>query len=267
VITEPHDHEASAADSGLILLAPFAFAALVYLGAVVVQYRRGTPWPWHRTLLWLVGVGAAGVGFAGPVAALADGSFAAHAAVHVTVGMVAPLLLVLAAPITLALRTLEVVPARRLSRLLRSRPIRFFSHPLTAAALSVGGMWLLYLTPLYEVMIENPLVHWLVLVHFLVSGVLFTAAIIPVDPAPHRAGWGLRATVLVTALAGHGILAKLLFADPPGGVGAADARSGSLLMYYAGDAVDLVIIALLCAQWYRGRVRRPGVRPIAVPDS
>jgi putative membrane protein len=213
--------------------------------------------------MWVVGVSAAGSAFVGPLADLAHESFTTHAAAHVIVGMVAPLLLVLAAPFTLALRTLELVPARRLSRLLRSWPARFFTHPVIAAALTIGGMWVLYLTPLYSLMLENPVVQWLVMLHFLVSGYLFTVAIIPVDPAPHRSGYALRALVLVASLAAHGILAKLVYADPPAGIAAADAQAGAQLMYYAGDAVDLVIIVLLCAQWYRAVARRTAPRGVA----
>jgi putative membrane protein len=244
-------HGPAAPDAGLILLAPFALALLLYAGGVAAQYRRGRTWPWHRSAMWALGFIATGAAFAGPLAALAHQSFTAHAAVHVLVGMVAPLLMVLAAPFTLALRTLDTVPARRLSRLLRSAPAGFFTHPIVAAGLSVGSMWLLYLSPLYGLMVQNTLVQWLVMVHFLVSGFLYTAALIPVDPAPHRAGFRLRATVLVLSLAAHGILAKLVYANPPADVAAVDAHSGSMLMYYAGDAVDLAIIVMLCAQWYR----------------
>src|SRR5690606_4251607 len=107
------------------------------------------------------------------------------------VGMVAPLLLVLAAPVTLALRTMTLLPARRLSRILRSRPARVISHPLSAAVLNVGWMWALYLTGL-RALTDVPLIHLAVMVHFLFAGCLFTAAILCVDPSPHRASLPLR---------------------------------------------------------------------------
>ena len=118
---------------------------------------------------------------------------------HVLVGMVAPLLLVAAAPVTLALRTLQVGRARRVSRLLRSWPARFFTAPVVAAVLNVGGMWALYRTPVFQAMQGDPLLHWLVMTHFLLDGYLFTAAIIPTNPAPHRAGYPLRMVVLVAS--------------------------------------------------------------------
>jgi putative membrane protein len=78
-----------------------------------------------------------------------------------------------------------------------------------------------------------------------------------VDPAPHRVGYPTRAAVLVAFLAAHGILAKHLYAHPPIGVTVDEAQAGAMLMYYAGDLVDLVIIVLLCRRWYAATRPRP----------
>jgi putative membrane protein len=174
------------------------------------------------------------------------------------------LLLVLAAPVTLALRTLQVRQARRLSWALRSRPARVVTTPVVAALLNLGGMWMLYATPLYEAMQQDPLLHLAVMAHFLVAGCLLTAAIIPIDPAPHRAGYPLRMAVVVVALAAHGILARTLYAHPPAGVDIADAQAGSMLMYYWGDLIDVAIITVLCAQWYRQAGRKLGAPTVAL---
>ena len=79
-------------------------------------------------------------------------------------------------------------------------------------------------------------------------------------PAGRTAPLGL--LVLVLALAAHGILTKVVYAQPPAGVPVADAQAGAMLMFTAGDLVDAAIVAILCAQWYResGRtLRRAGV--------
>jgi putative membrane protein len=191
---------------------------------------------------------------------------------HLLAGMLAPLLLVLSAPVTLALRTLDVVPARRLSRLLRSRPARVVAHPITAAALSAGGMWVLYTTPLFEAMQTNPLLHLLVHAHFLAAGYLFTAAMIGIDPRPHPPTRQLLAVVLVLALASHSILAKYLYAHPPAGVAALDAQQGAELMYYLGAWIEAAIIMIFCAEWYRAAGRRLAAASAvrgrrATPDS
>jgi putative membrane protein len=60
----------------------------------------------------------------------------------------------------------------------------------------------------------------------------------------------VRAVVLVVFLAAHGILAKYLYAHPPPGVPETQAQAGGQLMYYGGDVLDLVLIAIFCWQWY-----------------
>ncbi len=265
---EPHDHASLSGDwfMAAVLAAPFLFAAVAYLAAAVVQSRRGTPWPLSRCGLWLAGITVAACGFVGPLAEAAHGSFRAHTLAHVLVGMAAPVLLVAAAPVTLALRTLSVVPARRLARLLRGPLGRIFGNPFVALVLNLGGLWVLHTTPLYELSQRSALVHLAVMAHFLVAGFLFTASVVPVDPAPHRSPLGVRAGVLLAAIAAHGMLAKLLAASPPTGVGSGEALAGAQLMFYAGDAVDLVLLVALGAEWYRseGRRMRRAAHPITV---
>ncbi len=254
-----HDHAAGPGISADIIIAlPFAFALVFYAGCAMLQRRQGRAWPWYRSASWTAGVVAVAAGFIGPLAMAAHQDFVAHMWAHLLVGMVAPLLLVLGAPVTLALPSIDVDSARRLSCALKRWPIRFLSAPIPAAILNIGGMWVLYSTPVYDAMRESLLVHLVVMAHFLLAGYLFTAAIIPIDPAPHRAGFPLRTAVMVVALATHGILAKTLYANPPDGVDVVEAQTGAMLMYYAGDMVDVAIVTILCAQWYRqsGRTLR-----------
>jgi putative membrane protein len=62
--------------------------------------------------------------------------------------------------------------------------------------------------------------------------------------------------VLVVALAAHGVMSKVLYADPLLGVGRGDAELGAQVMYYGGDLVDLALMVLLGAEWYRESGRR-----------
>lgn len=248
-----HAHHSADGAATVILLIPFALALMLYIAGVTSELRRGRAWPWHRVMAFAAGVSAAALGFVVPVTTA--GGFTAHTVVHVMVGMLAPLLIVMAAPITLALRALHVTRARRLSRVLRSRIARAVSHPVTAGVLNVGGMWVLYATPLFRTSQESLVVHLLVMTHMLLAGYLFTAALISLDPSPHRAGFGLRMGVLVVALAAHAVLAKQLYADGMPGVGLADVQAGALLMYYAGDVIDAALAVVLCAQWYRASGR------------
>lgn len=241
------------ADGAVVLL--LAGAAVGYAVALRASSAR-SPWPAGRTLCWYAGLGCVGAALLGPVAEAARGSFTAHMLGHLLLGMIGPLLLVMSAPVTLALRALPATAARSLTRLLRGRFVRVLTHPVVAAALNAGGLWLLYTTPLYPLMHGSVLAHSLVHAHVLLAGYLFAAAMVGPDPDPHRASMPVRSAVLIAFIAAHSVLAKWLYAHPPAGVGRADGEAGAQLMYYGGDTVDVVLIVLLFSRWYAvGRPR------------
>jgi putative membrane protein len=261
---EPHaDPVAAHLLAALALLT----GAVGYLAAATAAHRRGR-WPAHRGACWLGGLAVLAIAGFGPPGGAVGDDFTAHMARHLLLGMLAPLLLVLAAPVTLALRTMPVPHARRLSRLLRTRPVRYLTRPLVAAVLNVGGSWLLYTTALYPAAGAHPALHLAVHAHLLIAGYLMTFSIVGVDPAPHRSSPGRRAVVLVAFLAAHAILAKYLYAHPPAGVPVEDGQRAAMLMYYGGDVVDLGLIVAFCRQWYvAARPRRDaGDRGSPVPQ-
>ncbi|MCE0540477.1 cytochrome c oxidase assembly protein [Kineosporia rhizophila] len=237
----------------ILAIALLLVLAVGYAEALWFSRHRGS-WPLHRTALWYAGLACCAATVLGP----ADHTFTRHMLTHLLLGILAPLLLVLARPITLLLRALPLRPARSLSHLLQTSPLRLLLHPVTAAALNGGGLWLLYGTELYSLMHRSELFYGLVHLHLLLAGYLFTAALVGRDPNPHRSSIGVRSAALVAFMAAHSILAKQLYAFPPEEVTAADARAGAQLMYYAGDAVDVTLIVLLFAGWYAAtRPRAP----------
>ncbi|RLV55280.1 cytochrome c oxidase assembly protein [Aeromicrobium phragmitis] len=252
-----HHHGApsgpAAADVLVVALAVLSLA--IYATGVVRSRRRGR-WPLHRIAAWCAGVTCVAAGLVGPIADAAHTNFAAHMVAHLLIGMLGPLLLVLAAPVTLALRALTLARARALTRLLRRPSVRVLTHPVVTALLNGGGLWVLYTTDLFALMHQSTPVYVLVHAHLVVAGFLFTVSLVGPDPAP-RASFGTRAGVLIAFVAAHSILAKWLYANPPAGI--ADGRVGAQLMYYGGDAVDVVVMALLLAEWYRAAAR-PSVR-------
>ncbi|WP_127572111.1 cytochrome c oxidase assembly protein [Georgenia faecalis] len=222
-------------------------------------------WSGARTAAWLAGVVAVVVALSPPLTDLAHHDHRFHMATHLLLGMYAPLGLVLGAPVTLALGSLPRRGRRVLTGVLRSPPVHVLSHPVPAAVLNVGGMVVLYLTPLYGLSMARPEVHALVMAHFLLAGCLYTWAIAGPDPAPRRPGMATRTTVLVAAAGAHAFLAKLLYARA-GEVAAghgdpASMEAGAQWMYYGGDVAELALAVMLFAWWYRRR--RPEVAPRA----
>ncbi|WP_409294921.1 cytochrome c oxidase assembly protein [Peribacillus sp. SCS-26] len=241
----------------ILLAALFIAGLLLYAFAAYYSRRRYKSWPSRRILGFGAGALCALAAVSGPLADLSHSDFRAHMAGHVLLGMLAPLLMVTGAPMTLLMRSLSTSASRRLTSWLKMGLPRLFIHPVFAAVLNLGGLWLLYATPLFSLMHQNIFLYFIIHLHIFLAGFLFTAAIIYIDPVPHRISSGFRAAVLILFMAGHGILSKYLYAHPPGGVAAGDAETGAMIMYYAGDVIDAAIIVILCSQWYKA------VRPSA----
>jgi putative membrane protein len=235
----------------LLLSLPFLLAAGLYIFCTVYSNRCCKKWPFYRTACWGGGVFCTLAVVGGPLANRSHMDFRAHMIGHLLLGMLAPLLMVLAAPMMLFLRTLPVALARDLSRVLKSRPVRIVSDPIVAALLNVGGLWILYTYGLYVGMQHNLFLHIFIHFHVFLAGYLFTLAMISVDPAPHRPGFVYRAIVLALASGGHAILAKYIYVQPPSGVPVLQAEMGGMIMYYGGDIIDIIMIIILCFQWFK----------------
>lgn len=255
---------------------------LVVAGPLVVAYGLALrsrppglpPWPRHRVWAWAVGCTLVAVALSPP---MTDGALAdhrVHMVQHLLVGMYAPLALVVGAPVALALGSTSRGVARRTARALRSTPVRVLSHPVTAAVLSTGGLFVVYLSPASAALTGHRGLLLLTLVHLLASGTLLVWAVAAPSPAPHRARLSTRTAVLVVSAGLHAFLAKLLYARAVEAPAAGHAGHGghalhggdpaqqaeqlaqaAQIMYYGGDLAELGLAALLVVGWYR-RSRR-----------
>lgn len=233
-----------------VSIALLALPTSLYLSGVLTLRGRAVRWSRRRTLSFLIGVALLAVALLSPLAAH-DDVFTVHVVQHLLLGMFAPVFLALSAPITLALRVLAPHRRRLLVSVLHTSPATVLTHPVTAAALSVGGVAVLNNTGLYAQAEQHEGTHILVHMHFVVSGYLFAAAIVGLDPRKHQPSMLLRCVVVVAAFAAHDTIAKLLYAHGP-----AAWRTGALVMFYGGDAADVLLVAVLFAQWYGREGRR-----------
>ncbi|GAB2602529.1 hypothetical protein GCM10027168_39500 [Streptomyces capparidis] len=259
-MTAGHGHSGAVQAAAVTAAAAALALTAAYLAAAARLRRRGDAWPWTRDASFAAG--GAALAWAA-VGALPGGPFTAHVARHLLAGMAAPLLLVLARPLTLALRALPPGRARRcLLGVARSRAAGVLVLPPVAALLDAGGLWVLYRTGLFAASRERAPTHVLVHVHVVAAGLLFAFAVCQADPVRRRWGPAVRGAALLAAGAAHAVLAKSLYVSPPPGtaVAAEDLRTGARLMYYGGDAVEAALAAALAARWYaaagRARVRR-----------
>jgi putative membrane protein len=270
VLAHGSSHGTSAAAAAWLL--PVLLTVVLgaaYLIGVVRLRGTGRRWSGGRTASFLLGVGLVGAALSPAVDA---GTAGAHMAQHLLLGMFAPIALVLGAPLTLLLVGLPAPARRPVAGLLRSRTLHALSHVTTAAVLSVGGLYLLYLTPLYALSVRSEVVHHLVHLHFLLAGYLFAWALAGPDPAPRRPAMAVRLAVLVVAGGLHAFLAKLLYSRAPGlpvggGHDATEVEAAAQLMYYGGHVADLLLLVALFAAWYRRTGRALMREPAAAPGS
>ncbi|GAA2428521.1 cytochrome c oxidase assembly protein [Streptomyces macrosporus] len=258
-----HDHGTG---SGVLEALPPVLVLLLCAGAylhLARRARRRNPargWSRWRTACFTTGLALLAVALVPPVSSFAHSDFRGHMVQHMLIGMYAPLALVLGAPVTLSLRALPAAHGRRLTAVLHSRPARVLTHPATALLLSTGSLAVLYFTPLYNAATERPVGHWLLHVHFLLSGCLFAHAIAGPDPAPARPGVRTRLVYLGLAIAAHASISQLMYGGFRVDVHApvAQVRGGAEIMYYGGDIAELLLAAALVATWRPDRRAVPG---------
>lgn len=253
-MTAVHDAHAHQGTGALEAGVPLVLLAVLVLGYVVLAYARSTEprgWnPW-RTTAFVTGAALLALGLMPQTAPYPEGSLPSHMYQHLLIGMYAPIGLVLGAPVTLLLRSLPRRAGKTIGRALRSRPLHLLAHPVTALILNIGGLATLYFTPLYTATTQAPGLHWLIHVHFLLAGYLFTWVIAGPDPAPRRPTVPARLVILGVAIAAHAIISQLLYAGLYVQVTttAAELRQAGELMYYAGDIAELILAFAMVTAW------------------
>ena len=194
----------------LFFIGALILAVALYIKGVVILKKRGDAWPVGRTVAFALGISALDFATSGGLGVYAQYSFEYHMVAHMTLGMIAPIGLVLGAPITLALRTLpqgrtpeERGPRAVLLALLHSRVGAVVTNPIVVLAIFDGSLFLLYFTDLFGILMPSHAGHLLMNIHFILAGFLFFMVIIGVDPSPRRIHHLVRIVMLFAAMAIH----------------------------------------------------------------
>ncbi|MFV2143807.1 cytochrome c oxidase assembly protein [Isoptericola sp. G70] len=256
-----------------------AFACLagivVYVRWALRLRRRGDRWPVGRTLTWCAGMLLMLWTTNGAPTVYGHVIFSGHMIQHMTLAMLVPLLLVLAAPVTLLLRA---VPARKdgsrgsrewVLALVHSRVGELLARPVVAAVLFSGGMIAFYFTPLFEFALTNHLGHLWMVVHFTLVGYLFANALVGIDPGPQRPGYPMRLVLLFATMVFHAFFGvvlttgtSLLVADWYGNMGRdwglsaiEDQQRGGGIAWGIGELPTLALAIIVAVQWTRSDER------------
>jgi len=246
-------------------------AVALYLVGVRRMRARGDAWPVLRTIGWVLGWAIFVWATCGAPGVYGRVLFSVHMLMHMTVSMVAPILMVLAAPITLALRTLTprkdktLGPRELLLGLVHSRFLAVLGNPVVAATFFFGSLVVFYFSPLFELALRTHTGHVLMTTHFLLAGYLFAWVLVGIDPGPRRWPPSLRLVVLFVTVSFHAffgvalttgttLLAPTFFQSLslPWAVDLlADQRAGGAVAWGVGELPTLVLALLVTLAWVR----------------
>ncbi len=245
-------------------------AAVLYLLAVRRLHRRGDSWQTGRTVAWLGGCAMVLFATSSGLGRYAEAQFSIHMMAHMLLGMIAPILLVLGGPVTLALRALPAAgrgdpPGLReaIAGAMHSRVARFVTHPVFVFVLFLTSFPALYFSSLFEVMIASHLGHLVMNLHFLVVGYLYYWVIIGVDPAPRQVQPMIKLAMLLGALPFHAFFGLALMnshtamaADYYNGLGLpwvtdliGEQRLGGAIAWGATELPIIIVMIALLSQW------------------
>ena len=252
----------------------------VYVLGVVRLRRRGDAWPAGRTAAWGSGCAALLLATSSGVRTYGSAMFSVHMVEHMTLNMFVPVLLVLGAPVTLALRALPTAahgaplgPREWIVRAVHSPFTAFLSNPITAFVLFVGSLYVVYFTPLFDTLVRYHWGHEFMALHFLITGYLFYWGIIGVDPGPRRLPFLGRLALLFAIMPFHAFFGLAMMSSEST-VGAdfyrglalpwvpdinADQHLGGAIAWGASEVPLLMVVIALVTQWAR-QDRRESVR-------
>lgn len=244
--------------------------AVGYLIGVRRLRSRGITWPLRRSFAWLAGCLTVLVATSSGLGRYAEAQFSIHMLAHMLLGMTAPALLVLGAPITLALRALPPAPRggppglrELIVSALHSRIARLITHPLFVLALFIASLPAVYFSPVFDFLISTHLGHLTMNLHYLAVGYLYYSVVIGVDPLPRRLPFIAKFGLLLAPIPFHSFSGiAMMMTSTPRAVDyyttlglpwvpdlAADQRLGGAIAWAAVEAPLALVVFALIAQW------------------
>ncbi|MCI3929040.1 cytochrome c oxidase assembly protein [Streptomyces sp. AN091965] len=256
----------------------FLISCLVALGlygwGVARLVRRGDKWPVGRTVSFVVGVLTILLVMCTKLNDYGMVLFSVHMVQHMIISMLSPILLLLGAPITLALRALPVAGRGRkglrelLLMLLHSRYVRIVTHPAFTIPMFIASLYALYFTPLFDTLMGSKAGHIGMMVHFLAVGLIFFWPIMGIDPGPHRPGHLMRMLELFAGMPFHAFFGIALmmasepmietYKNPPASLGVealADQNAAGGIAWAFSEIPSVLVLIALLFQWYRSDQR------------
>lgn len=263
-------------EADALILGALIFVTALYIRGVVALVRRGDRWPVGRTISFAIGISLLDYSTSGGLGLYGIFSFKYHMVAHMVLSMIAPIFIILSAPLTLALRTLpqgrgkeERGIRRWFLSILHSRISSIWTHPITALAIFDGSLFALYFTPLFGDLMSSHFGHLAMNLHFIGAGLLFFYVIVGVDPNPRRTHHLVRMVILLAAMSIHAFFSLALMSSTTlidGGYYEslqrpwdldllADQRTGASLGWAMGEIPIIIAFIATFIQWLRSDAR------------
>ncbi|MFI1470331.1 cytochrome c oxidase assembly protein [Streptomyces wuyuanensis] len=237
--------------------------------------RRGDAWPVGRTVFFTAGVLSIALVMCTRLNDYGMVMFSVHMVQHMVISMLSPILLLLGAPVTLALRALPPAgrgrkgPRELLLAVLHSRYMKIITHPAFTIPMFIASLYGLYFTPLFDFLMGSRPGHIGMMVHFLAVGLIFFWPIMGVDPGPHRPGYVMRMLELFAGMPFHAFFGIALmmasepmvraYADPPASLGItalSDQNAAGGIAWAFSEIPSVLVLIALVFQWYRSEQRQ-----------
>jgi cytochrome c oxidase assembly factor CtaG len=276
VLVGPPDALAFAVDWSIepLVAIPLIVLALAWSSAIrrVNRAHPANQVPRIRSAAFYGGLAAIAVALMSGIERYDTILFSVHMVQHILLTLVAAPLLVMSGPITLLLRlSSPEVRHRWILPVLHSRIVRSVSFPVVAWVLFAAVMWGTHFSPVFDAALENPLVHDLEHLAYLVTALLFWWPAVGVDPSPWRMSHPVRVLYVFLQMPQNTFLAvvllnldKVLYPHYAtlvrswGPSALDDQRAAAGIMWLAGDTIFLAAILAIVVGWMRAEAHDAG---------
>lgn len=241
---------------------PLAAIALVaYVRAFRAAAGRHQAW---RLCAFLAGVLLVLVAVVTPLEHLGNQALWVNFTGFLLLTMVAPPLILLGAPLTLAFRVLGPKGRARLRQATRGRLVRFLTFPVLTWVLFAVVTYIWQFTALTDRAAVNPLLRDFQQATLLLAGLLFWAPALAVDPLPWRLAYPLRALYVFVEMTHKALFGGMFlsmntamhtgfasrapaWAPEP----LADQRIGIMILWLGGNLLFVAALAAVVIGWVR----------------
>jgi putative copper resistance protein D len=245
-----------------------SFVAVVVQVAALAWYLRSTRrlgalgrrWSPLRTASFVVGILVTAYAVEGGIAYYQQRTFTTHVIQLLLLIDVAPPLLAMGAPLTLALQSSPRRVSAALFAVLHGRTVGVLTNPLAVLVLSMGTMYVYFLTPLYRISEAHPVFLAYVHLQFFLVGCGLWWLVVGRDALARRLGVGRRFVLVLVQIPCDAALGLVIAMATkpfyPAGNTLADTQTGGNVLLGLAEVLIVAVLALMFVEWAREEERK-----------